>query len=63
MLWFLFALALVYLVVARGGESVFGYLVGIVLIGLLLWLTVYGIYLYNHRTNMRLRAAPDRPAW
>jgi len=53
-LWFFFALALVWLVVARG-ESIVGYLVGIVLIGLILWLTSYGIYLYNHRSRMRRR--------
>jgi uncharacterized protein (TIRG00374 family) len=53
-LWFAFALALIYLVVARG-ESIAGYLVGIILIGLLLWLTAYGVYLYNHRTRMRRR--------
>ena len=39
-LWFFFALALVYLIVVRGGESIVGYLVGIVLIVLILWLTV-----------------------
>jgi len=50
-LWFL---ALVWLVLARG-ESIAGYLVGIVFIGLILWLTGYGIYLYNHRTRMRRR--------
>src|SRR5665647_2605247 len=35
-LWFAFALALIYLIVARG-QSIAGYLVGIILIGLLLW--------------------------
>jgi len=55
-LWGLFAVALVYLVVARG-ESIAGYLVAILLIALLLWLTGYGIYLYNHRTRMRRRVA------
>jgi uncharacterized protein (TIRG00374 family) len=53
-LWFFFALALVWLVLARG-ESIAGYLVGIVFIGAILWLTGYGIYLYNHRTRMRRR--------
>jgi uncharacterized protein (TIRG00374 family) len=53
-LWFVFALALVYLIVARG-ESIAGYLVGIVFIGLILWLTGYGVYLYNHRSRMRRR--------
>jgi len=55
-LWALFAIALVYLIVARG-QSVGHYLAAIVLIGLLLWLSGYGIYLYNHRTKMRLRVA------
>ena len=55
-LWFFFALALIYLVVARG-ESILSYLVGIVLIVLLLWLTAYGVYLYNHRSRMRRRVA------
>ena len=55
-LWGLFAISLVYLIVARG-QSVGHYLAAIVLIGLLLWLTGYGIYLYNHRTKMRLRVA------
>ena len=53
-LWFVFALAMLYLIVARG-QSIAGYLVGIVLIGLILWLTGYGIYLYNHRSRMRRR--------
>jgi glycosyltransferase 2 family protein len=55
-LWILFAVALVYLIVARG-QSVASYLAAVVLIGLLLWLTGYGIYLYNHRTKMRRRVA------
>ena len=55
-LWFFFALAIVYLIVTRGGDSIFGYLVGIVLIVLLLWLTLYGVYLYNHPTRLRRRA-------
>src|SRR5665647_484893 len=55
-LWFAFALALIYLIVARG-QSIAGYLVGIILIGLLLWLTAYGVYLYNHRSRMRRRVA------
>lgn len=56
-LWFFFALAMIYLVLTRGSQSIAGYLVGIVLIGLLLWLTLYGIYLYNHPTRMRVRIA------
>jgi uncharacterized protein (TIRG00374 family) len=55
-LWFFFALAMVYLIVTRGGDSIFGYLVGIVLIVLILWLTLYGVYLYNHPTRLRVRA-------
>jgi uncharacterized protein (TIRG00374 family) len=56
-LWFFFAIAMLYLIVVRGGDSVFGYLVGVVLILLLLWLTFYGVYLYNHPTRLRLRVA------
>jgi len=56
-LWFFFALAMVYLIVVRGGDSVIGYLVGVVLIALILWLTFYGVYLYNHPTRLRLRVA------
>jgi uncharacterized protein (TIRG00374 family) len=55
-LWFFFALAMVYLIITRGSDSIFGYLVGIVLILLILWLTLYGVYLYNHPTRLRLRA-------
>jgi hypothetical protein len=54
-LWFVFALALLWLVIVRG-ESIAGYVVGIVLIGLILWLTSYGVYLYHRRTRMRRRA-------
>ena len=53
-LWFVFALALLWLVVARG-QSIAGYVVGLVLIGFILWLTSYGVYLYNHRARMRRR--------
>jgi uncharacterized protein (TIRG00374 family) len=53
-LWIVFALALVWLVIVRG-ESIAGYVVGIVLIGFILWLTSYGVYLYNHRSRMRRR--------
>ena len=56
-LWFFFALAMVYLIVVRGGDSIIGYLVGVVLIVLILWLTLYGVYLYNRPTRLRLRAA------
>jgi uncharacterized protein (TIRG00374 family) len=56
-LWFFFALALVYLIIVRGGDSIFGYLAGIVLIVLILWLTLYGVYLYNHPTRLRRRVA------
>lgn len=56
-LWLFFALAIVYLMLVRGGDSVIGYLAGIVLIALILWLTLYGVYLYNHPTRLRLRVA------
>jgi hypothetical protein len=56
-LWFFFALAMIYLILARGGDSIFGYLIGIVLILLILWLTLYGVYLYNHPTRLRRRVA------
>jgi uncharacterized protein (TIRG00374 family) len=55
-LWFFFAIAMVYLIITRGSDSIFGYLVGIVLIMLILWLTLYGVFLYNHPTRLRLRA-------
>lgn len=55
-LWILFAVSLAYLIVARG-QSIGHYLVAILLIALLLWLTGYGVYLYNHRTKMRRRVA------
>ena len=54
-LWFFFAVAIVYLILVRGSDSIIGYLVGIALIGLILWLTLYGIYLYNRPTRLRLR--------
>ncbi|MEZ5126387.1 MAG: lysylphosphatidylglycerol synthase transmembrane domain-containing protein [Thermoleophilia bacterium] len=53
-LWFVFALALIYLVVARH-ESIASYVGGIILIALLLWLTAYGIYLYRRPTRLRRR--------
>ncbi len=53
-LWSVFALALVYLVVGRG-ESIAAYVFGIAIIGLLLWLTLYGVYLYRHPSRMRHR--------
>ncbi|MBE0527782.1 MAG: flippase-like domain-containing protein [Thermoleophilia bacterium] len=56
-LWFFFALALVYLIIVRGSDSVFGYLVGVVLIALILWLPIYAVYLYNHPTRLRVRVA------
>jgi uncharacterized protein (TIRG00374 family) len=56
-LWFFFAIAMVYLILVRGSDSIFGYLAGIVLIVLILWLTIYGVFLYNHPTRLRLRAA------
>ena len=54
-LWFFFAVAIVYLILVRGSDSVLGYLVGIGLIVLILWLTLYGVYLYNRPTRLRLR--------
>ena len=54
-LWFFFAVAIVYLILVRGSDSIIGYLVGIALIGLILWLTLYGVYLYNRPTRLRLR--------
>lgn len=53
-LWFLFAVALLYLVVARH-ESVFTYGGGILIILLILGLTGYGIYLYYRRSLLRHR--------
>ena len=47
---------MVYLIITRGSDSIFGYLVGIVLIVLILWLTLYGVYLYNHPSRLRTRA-------
>ncbi len=44
-----------------GGDSIFGYLVGIVLIVFILWLTLYGVYLYNHPTRLRF-GCTRRPA-
>jgi uncharacterized protein (TIRG00374 family) len=55
-LWVFFALAIIYLIITRGSDSIFGYLIGIALIVLILWLTLYGVYLYNHPTRLRLRA-------
>ena len=40
----------------RGGDSILAYLIGIVLIVLILWLTLYGVFLYNRPTRLRLRA-------
>ncbi len=55
-LWVFFAAAMVYLIITRGSDSIFGYLIGIVLIVLILWLTLYGVYLYNHPSRLRTRA-------
>jgi uncharacterized protein (TIRG00374 family) len=55
-LWVFFAAAMVYLIITRGSDSVFGYLIGIVLIVLILWLTLYGVYLYNHPSRLRTRS-------
>jgi uncharacterized protein (TIRG00374 family) len=56
-LWLFFAVAILYLILVRGSDSIFGYLVGIGVIVLILWLTVYGVYLYNRPTRLRLRVA------
>jgi uncharacterized protein (TIRG00374 family) len=53
-LWFLFAIALLYLVIARH-ESVLTYGGGIAAILLILGLTGYGVYLYFHRSRLRFR--------
>jgi uncharacterized protein (TIRG00374 family) len=53
-LWFVFFIAMVFLVVT-GERSIWTYTTAFVLIGLLLALTGYGIYLYNHRTAARRR--------
>ena len=54
-LWFVFALALLWLVIARGG-SILGYLLGVSLIAGILAVTTYGVYLYRHPEQLHRRA-------
>jgi hypothetical protein len=58
-LWFFFAVAIVYLILVRGSDSIIGYLVGIALIGLILAHPV------RHLPGHRRPAAPASrsPAW
>jgi uncharacterized protein (TIRG00374 family) len=53
-LWLLFLAAMGWGLLT-GELDPLRYSVALVLIGFLLWLSGYGIYLYNHRTKMRLR--------
>ena len=53
-LWVLFLLSMVYLV-GSGKLNPFAYTAALILIGFFLWLTGYGLYLYNHRAKMRRR--------
>ncbi len=55
-LWLFFALAMVYLIVTRGGGSILGYLLGISLIAGILAVTSYGVYLYRHPAQLHRRA-------
>jgi uncharacterized protein (TIRG00374 family) len=55
-LWMLFLGAMAWGLLTGGLEPA-RYSVAILLIGFLLWLTGYGIYLYNRRTKMRRRVA------
>jgi hypothetical protein len=55
-LWLFFAMAMVYLIVTRGGGSILGYLVGISLIAAILAITNYGVYLYKHPEQLHRRA-------
>jgi len=55
-LWIIFAAAMVYLIVTRGGGSILGYLVGISLIVAILAVTSYGVYLYRHPDQLHRRA-------
>ena len=55
-LWVMFLLALIS-VVSSGRVNPWSYSLALVLIGLLLWLTGYGLYLYRHRAKMRLRVS------
>jgi hypothetical protein len=55
-LWFVFFIAIVFLVIT-GQRSIWTYTTAFILIGLLLALTGYGVYLYNHRTAARRRVS------
>ncbi len=55
-LWLFFAMAMVYLIVTRGGGSIIGYLLGISLIVGILAITSYGAYLYKHPEQLHRRA-------
>jgi uncharacterized protein (TIRG00374 family) len=56
-LWVLFLLAMVYLVASGNLDDPLAYALAIVLILFFLWLSAYGLYLYNHRAKMRRRVA------
>jgi len=55
-LWVLFLVALVS-VVSSGRLDPLSYIFSLLLMGLLFWLTGYGLYLYRHRSKMRRRVA------
>ena len=55
-LWLFFAMAMVYLIVTRGGGSILGYLLGISLIVGILAITAYGVHLYRHPAQLHRRA-------
>ena len=55
-LWVMFLVALVS-VVSSGRLNPWSYGLALVLIGALLWLTGYGLYLYRHRARMRRRVS------
>jgi uncharacterized protein (TIRG00374 family) len=55
-LWSVFFVAMIYLVVL-GDRAPWAYAAATIVILALLWLTAYGVYLYNHRIKMRRRVA------
>jgi len=55
-LWVMFLVALVS-VVSSGRLDPWSYGLALILIGFLLWLTGYGLYLYRHRAKMRRRVS------
>jgi len=55
-LWVMFLVALVS-VVSSGRLEPWSYGLALILIGFLLWLTGYGLYLYRHRAKMRRRVS------